>query len=643
MVIKFIKEHIVFAFVLLACIILRLMPLFNYQFTLDELSGIDRTHFNSFGELIEKGVKIDAHPALVQVLIYYISQFFGYTNWIIKLPFLLCSFGAVIYTYFFCLKNFSKQVANVAAVIFSFSLVFVFYAPIARMYISGVFFSIALLYYFFEIFFLHNYKKSNYFFLGMFALLSALNQHINGLFAFTVYASGLLFLNKTNFKAYAITLSCVILAYLPHLPVTFYQLSIGGIGYEQGGWLAKPEITSVLDFLTILFGTGKTYLIFLVLIVACFVLNKKINFNKKQAYLLIIFLVNYFVVYLYSVFNAPIFQNSVMLFSGVAMVVLISSLLDLKNKMAFNAVLAIIAGTLIFKSYYKKDYYHQCVRTVFEYQFERTVELKKNYGDENVYPIFVDCDEVMKGIYFKKYNSKFDCKSSADSITISLKYFSEFVASLKADYLVLASSYPLQQAVAMEYYPYLIENTQTQGINYKLYSNKKEDAAKVVEGESIIYTANLFDKKDLQFKERSAMVMGKTSFSLPVDSANEYPFDAIVALNKITSKEGQVILFKAGLKLNSTKNKVSACISMNDTIQSKMYSFNANPVGDFVIKKDSTITIFTSSYCGTDYKKIKDKAKCTAFIWNSAKETFSLTGFELNTIDYWPQKWNFWE
>ena len=70
MVIRFIKEHTLFVFILAICIVLRLIPLFDYQFTLDELSGLDRTRFNSFGELIERGVKIDAHPALIQVIIY---------------------------------------------------------------------------------------------------------------------------------------------------------------------------------------------------------------------------------------------------------------------------------------------------------------------------------------------------------------------------------------------------------------------------------------------------------------------------------------------------------------------------------------------------------------------------------------------
>lgn len=634
MLIKFIKEHTVFVIILIACLVLRLMPLFDYQFTLDELSGLDRTRFNSFGELMDKGVKIDAHPAFVQVLIWYLSKWFGYVNWVIKLPFLLFGFGAIVYAYFFCLKNFSKQVAIISALIFSFSLVFVFYAPIARMYISGIFFSIALLYYFFNIFFLNETKKSNYFFLGLFALLSALNQHINALFAFTVCASGLFFLNKTNFKFYLVALALTVLAYLPHLPVTLYQLSIGGIGIGSGGWLAKPDFTVVFGFLRILLGTGKSWWVFLALMIACITLNRKFSFNKKQVFLLCVFIVNYLIVYFYSVLNAPIFQNSVMLFSGVAIVVLVSSLLDFKNKMVFNVSTVIILSVLIFKTYYKKDYFHQCVKTVFEYQYERTFEHKKLLGKGNVYPIFFDSDEVMEGIYFKKYNGSFGYKGSHDSVSISVKHFSEFVASLKTDYLVLTSAYPLYQSVAAEYYPYLIENVQTQAINYKLYSKRPEDKNKVVEGESEIYAANYLNEKELEFNN---------TLPFNVDSIVEYPFAADVPLNKIASKEGQVISLKTTFKLNKRVNDLRACISINSDDKNLTPIFDAGSSGNFVMKPDSTITVYANSFCGTPFKKMKDNSKCGFFIWNAAKEKFVITDFEVKTIDFWPQKWNFWE
>jgi hypothetical protein len=643
MFVKFIKEHIIFLVIIISCIFLRTIPLFEYQYTLDELSGLDRTRFNSFSELIDKGVKIDAHPAFVQTLIYYFSRFFGYANWIIKLPFLLFGFAAVFYAYFLCYRHFSKQVGIISASIFSFSLIFVFYAPIARMYISGVFFSVALLFYFFEIFFLEKHKKINYFFLGLFALLSALNQHINALFAFTVFVSGLFFLTKENYKSFIITTILVIIAYLPHLPVTFYQLKIGGIGYEQGGWLPKPEIYSVFLFLKVMFGTGRAYYIFAFFILLCFITNRQIGLNKKQFFLLLLFIINYLIIYFYSIYNAPVYQNSVMLFSGVTAVILISSLLNFRNRYLFYTAFILISAVLIFKTYVKKEYYKECVKTIFEYQFERTFELKKLLGEKNVYPIFFDSDDVMKQIYFNMYNKNFDYKDSKDSVTFSLNHFSKFVAGLKTDYLVLASSYPVYQSIAQEYFPYLIENVQTQAINYKVYSKRLSDKNNLANGEQLIFSANVFNKGNVIFRDVNSGTFNNNKLNLLVDSLNEFPFDAKIKLNELTFREGQVVLLKCIVKLcNPFKKQISACVSIKDTLRDTTYFYNSKSAEDFVMKKDSVVKIYADSYCGTNYNKIKNTSEVTFFVWNIGKEKFIIKDFEIMTIDFWPEKWNFW-
>ena len=597
---KFLKEHSIFIFIFFVCAILRFLPLFDYQFTFDELSGMERTQFNSFSEVIEKGVKIDAHPAFVQLLIYYLVKIFGYTTWIIKLPFLLFSLGAVIYAYAFGRRNFSKQTGLFAAVIFSFSFIFIFYAPIARMYISGVFFSIALLYYFFEVFFLNTTKISNYILLGLFAWLSALNQHINSLFAFTVCCSGFLFLTKTNYKAYLFMCGGVVLAYLPHLQVTLYQLSVPGIGRENGGWLEAPEFSVLFSFLKTLFGTGKTYLVICFFILLAGILNKKFTVNEKQVYLFLIFTFNFLVVYFYSVWRSPIFQYSVMLFSGTALVVFVCSFLDFKNKFVFYPVLSLLAVVLLYKSYFKKDYFHQSVKTVYEYQFERTVYYKNLYGDKNVYPLFFDADNIMKKIYFGKYKTEFECKISSDSMisnmervyfgkVSSLRLFSEFVAHLKNDYLILTSSMPHHQAAAQEHFPYLIENTQTQGINFKLYSRKAEDKYKVVADDKVDYSSSVKERRDFFY---SKVPLTTKFFSLEVDSTNEFPFDARAALSAVTVKEGQVVLVKTKLKIKNAQSPLEVCISVTDMENNAQYAYNSKAASDFTMNRDSVLVLF---------------------------------------------------
>ncbi|WP_317899923.1 glycosyltransferase family 39 protein [Aurantibacillus circumpalustris] len=660
--VKLLKEHSLFICVLLACTLLRFLPLFDYQYTYDELSGLERTQFNSFSEVIEKGVKIDAHPALIQLLIYYLVKIFGYSTWIIKLPFLLFSLGAITYAYAFGLRNFSKQAGLFSALLLGFSLIFVFYAPIARMYISGVFFSIALLYYFFGIFFLKNLSWRNYFFLGLFALLSALNQHINSLFAFTVCASGFFFLDKKNYKAYLIMCGIVVLAYLPHLSVTLYQLSIPGIGVENGGWLEAPEFSVLFFFIKILFGTGKTYLLIIVLLVLSFMLNKSVSVSKKQAFLLFLFLFNFLVVYFYSIWRSPIFQYSVMLFSGSALVLFICSFLNFKSKIILNSALVIVASVLLYKTYLKKDYFNQAVKTVYEYQFERTIHYKNLYGNKNVFPVFFDADEIMKKIYFEKYKTNFDCVTSADSIISNMerahfdrvngeeiiekvssqRLFSEFISNLKTDYIVLSSAMPQHQAVVLEHFPYLIENTQTQAINYKVYSRKKEDQTIVVADDHLSYFSSLNERGNFIYSKANTRESNKF-FVLKVDSFNEFPFDAKAVLHEVTEREGQVVLAKAVVKIKNNYSPLEVCISVNDQKTNEQYAYNGKAASDYLMNKDSTTTIYSEHFNGFNYDRIKYKSNITCYLWNRGKENFELIDFEIKVIDYWPRKWDWWD
>ncbi|MDX2172302.1 MAG: glycosyltransferase family 39 protein [Bacteroidota bacterium] len=620
---------------------LRLIPLFDYQYTYDELSGLDRTQFNSFSELIEKGVKVDTHPALIQIFIYYLSKLFGYTTWVIKLPFLLCSFGVIIYGYIFGVKNFSKQVGIIVSLFFSFSLPFVYYAPIARMYVPGMFFSIALLYYFFDIFYFKNNTNKNYFLFGLFALLSALNQHLSALFAFTVCVSGLVYLSKNNYKKYLITCLTVILTYLPHLPITLHQLNTGGIGFDQGGWLPKPDISCLFSFLKVLLGTGRSYFIFFALILFAVVLNKRIVFNSKKFYLLVIFLINFFTIYVYSVYKAPLFQNSVMLFSAVALVIFISSFITAKNIYVFAAFVAIISGLFFYKTYFKKNYYEQSVANIFEYQFKRTAELKSLYGDVQIYPIYFDADTFMQRIYLDKYNTNFDCKISIDSVVFSLDKYAKFIANLKCNYIALGSSFPLFQSVTRQYFPYLIENTQTQGLNFKVYSKLKKDEMRSVPDDNILNYASIMQHGDYNFPVPEV----QSNFLLNVDSLNEFPFGANAMLNKVTSREGQVVLLMVKIKTTKLDFKnVGVCISMNKTKNDSCVAYSAREGGDFIMnKRDSTITLYSDAFCGSFYNKIKNQSKLNTYIWNRGRQSFKIMNYEIKTIDYWPQKWNFWE
>ncbi|MCC6369743.1 MAG: glycosyltransferase family 39 protein [Bacteroidia bacterium] len=630
-------KHIEFVVILCVCIVLRLLPFFDYQFTYDELSGLERTQFSSFSDLVHKGIKIDAHPAFVQLLIFALVKLFGYVTWVVKLPFLLFGFGAVIYGYALGYRNFSKSVGLVLAIVLSFSLVFVFYAPIARMYISGVFFSMALLFYFYELVFQKNHAFKNYFWFGAFALLSAMNQHMNSLFALTLFVAGLFLQEKQYLKKYLLCGVIAVVAYLPNLPVSLYQLGLAGIGREQGGWLDKPDWTAVFGFMKVMLGTGSAGISVVVLLVTPVLLNLKAIADRRRNFLLVIFLLNYLIIYLYSVYRAPIYQNSVMLFAGMAFLVYLASLYNYRNKYLSAFVMALLALVLIAKTYYRKDYFNQAVKTVYEYQFQKTFEYKKQFGDEKVYPLFFDVDSIMRNIYFKKYNGRFELKLSTDTLYSSMKLYSRFVSELKCEYLALSSAMPAQQAVAQQYFPYLLENTQTQAINYKLYAKHPVKNTQAVANDPILAGSNSDHPGALNYSH-----LLKNEWLM--DSLNEFPFDAKGDYRQMVFREGNVVQLIAKIKINQQSlPDLEACINIGEPDGSVHYGYAAKSAREFVLNSDSTLSIYTDYFAGTSHPKISQGTQLAAYIWNKSHNKISLQQFEVRVIDYWPQKWQFWE
>lgn len=637
MLIEKIKRHIVFFIVFIVATILRFYPLFDYELTLDEISGLGRTGFTNFSDLIEHGVKLsDTHPALVQIIIFCIVKIFGYKVWLVKLPFLLFSLGSLIYFYKIGIEFFNKQVANFAIVINAFSLLFVFYAPIARMYSGGVFFSVALLYYALHLL----YKKSSgvkfYFLFGLFAWLCSLNQHLNMLFALTVAISGLFFISKTNFMPYLLTCLAVVIAYLPHLPVTWSQLmEQGGIGLNSGGWVEKPDWTDFFKFIRILVGTGSSFIVVAAIAIFSFSMLKKIDNQKITIYLLALFLVNFLVIFIYSNLKSSVYQFYVMQFSGVAVLLVISNFLQAPSIKWHYLCLIGLSSTLIYKTYFGKAYFKQCVPTVFQYQYYNTQKIANEKGSENVTAIFLDSDMFMDSTFSKLYQCNFRRVITGDSSLASIKQFNHLVQSINTNYIALTSSFPIHQHIVKEKFPYLIESTITQANNYKLYSKVPLDSLKQVKDEAILHYETATSQDQIKFPEYK--------YGNFLDSTIEFPYGLGVDLNKITSKEGQVVFSKFQLKLKQTQPfKLISGISLNAIKNDSNLFYTDNKLEAFSIKKDSSATMYCDYYCGTQYKRVKDQAVLKAFLWNQGKTSFAINKVEIYTIDFWQPKWNFW-
>jgi hypothetical protein len=202
---------------------------------------------------------------------------------------------------------------------------------------------------------------------------------------------------------------------------------------------------------------------------------------------------------------------------------------------------------------------------------------------------------------------------------------------------------PQHQAIVHDYFPYLIENTQTQAINFKVYSRRPEDVNKVVADDNQYYFSNPGERGKFTYSRLKDGENITGASSLSIDSLNEFPFDAKAALHEVSAREGQVVLVKAKVKVPEAYSKLELCQSVTDQLNKTPYSYNASSAADFVMGKDSVVTIYSQGFNGTWYNAAKYNSNLTAYLWNRGKEKAALTEFEIRVIEYWPRKWDWWD
>lgn len=251
----------ILALIIVVSIILRFFNFSEIPFTHDEFSALFRLDFDSFSELIFKGVKIDGHPAGIQVFLYYWTKLFGFEEWVIKLPFAFFGIIAIYLIYLIGKKWFNESVGLISAAFLSSIQFTIIYSQIARPYISGMFFSLLMIYYWSNIVTSPNKKFTKNSIL--FILASSLcnyNHHFSLLFATLVGISGLFFIQRQFLVKYIICGIIIFILYIPHLNIFFYQLKIGGVE----GWLGKPDSDFLFEFIYFIFHYSKL-VIFLIL------------------------------------------------------------------------------------------------------------------------------------------------------------------------------------------------------------------------------------------------------------------------------------------------------------------------------------------------------------------------------------------
>ncbi|MDF3027686.1 MAG: hypothetical protein K0S23_1993 [Fluviicola sp.] len=310
---NFVKEHFIIIGILLLALILRCYDLFSIPYTHDELSGLLRTRFDSFGELIVKGVKVDGHPAFVQVFLYYWTKLFGTAEWVVKLPFILSGVGGVYFAYKIGKRWSNVTTGLIVAAIIATSQYPVMYSQIARPYTSGFFFTLLFAYHWGEIVFFKNYARKHLIWFPIAAALCAYNHHFSMLTAGLIGLFGIAYTYKDFLWKYLLLCLTALVLYSPHFGILKAQLNMGGLS----GWLGKPDsgflphyIHYIFQFSSVLIG------LYLIIIIWTRVSGQEVK-RKSKAILFsgILFFSVYFIGYFYSIKVAPVLQTSVLIFA----------------------------------------------------------------------------------------------------------------------------------------------------------------------------------------------------------------------------------------------------------------------------------------------------------------------------------------
>ncbi len=412
---KFKHTDILLLLILVVAAFLRFYQYGAWSFSNDELSALVRLRFDSFDELIERGVKIsDFHPAGVQVFLWYWTKLFGNGVWMVRLPFVVFGIISVYMLFLIGKRWFNETVGLLAAATFAVLQYPILYSQLVRPYSPGLLFTLITVWFWTKIVFDKNKRLKDYLGFSIFAALTAYTHHYSFLFVVIVGISGLFFLRGKYFWRYIFAGLAVGILYLPHLDVFMYQFGIGGVGGEEG-WLGKPYPKWIVGYVKYsVNGSWVSFLILFALGLTGYFISPEKKFTRFHWLSISWFVLAFLIGYFYSIFRNPILQFSILLFAfPFAILFLFSFYTDKASKI----VRVLVPALMLFGTqqiFQINHFYEQQHFGEFKDVAQKIADWNVEFGDENVTntivvngPFYIHyyLDEMKPGIKFAQYDN----------------------------------------------------------------------------------------------------------------------------------------------------------------------------------------------------------------------------------------------
>jgi len=318
---------------------LRFYDLFALPLTNDETSALMRLNAKSVSELLGTVVWKDGHPMLVQVFLWYWTKWFGTAVWVVKLPFLLCGLGSVILMVRIGIRLGAAWAGLLAAAMLATLQFPLMYSEIARPYAPGLLLSLWAFYVWLrwldvcktEVAGINLWAKP-LILLSIAGYLGASNHYFNGLILALLFVSGLMILPRNRWIRYLWPWLLGVALYMHQIGIFMHHLQVG-----SPGWLQAPSLNSLFKHFMYCFGYSlwPIHLWLIGVLLGELMRKRKIKWlgfggtlaadatdlGDKQPnratnrVIWLLYLAPLLIAYLYSVYRAPVFQDSVLLFS----------------------------------------------------------------------------------------------------------------------------------------------------------------------------------------------------------------------------------------------------------------------------------------------------------------------------------------
>ena len=517
--------------VLLVAAVLRFYNYADWSMSNDELSALTRLQFDSFGEMIQKGVRDnDMHPMGVQSFLWVWTHWFGLNETAVRLPFVVLGIGSVWLFYLTGRNFFGKSSALAAMAVFAALQFPILYSQLARPYSPGLFFSLLTAYAWSNIVWVNKewrWRDGILFILG--AVGCMYSHYFSFMFAGFVGLAGLIYLRGADLRKYLLCGVLMFLAYIPNVDVFIAQFSIGGLGGPEG-WLGPPGKDALWKY--VLYGLNDSLWLLLVLVGVALLFGrlypKQDGLRSKRVMAFLFFILPALVAYFYSILKNPVFQYSILLFSFPFLLLwLFSWFQPAQWKMRETGIVVALLVLVSFSTVVAERFYSTQFFAPFKDVAEKCGAYQEKYKSKGT----VVTVNVINKNYIHYYSER---------IQPSLN-FSQYICNQTAHYVELkkivdtssarvfihgwSNNYhaPETELIIAEKFPFLIERDTFFNAGVMVYS-KDSTLGRIAEPVPVYSFRNDFEKEpwgnDSLNKSSAESFSGE--YSLPMTDAKEF-------------------------------------------------------------------------------------------------------------------------